>query len=89
MKPEVAFPEPFRLDSEYDHFLLSYTESHLSRHLFTGADGLPDYVNLKNHFLNEGRLQPSAAIDLIQKAKEILAKEPNVLMLKPPLLGKD
>jgi len=70
LNPSIPFPEPYKLDSE---------------HLFT-LNGKPDWVNLRNHIFAEGRLEIEAAIKLIQTTGEILAKEPNVIALKPPVI---
>lgn len=41
---------------------------------------------LKEHLFHEGRLELDAALLIVQKAKEILSQEKNVLELKPPLI---
>lgn len=56
------------------------------KEIFTGPNGVPNHELLQKHFFGEGRLEISAAKAILQKAREIFAKEPNLLELKPPLV---
>eukprot|EP01083_Nonionella_stella_P125971 381073_1 len=56
----------------------------LHRVLFPDDQSI-DLNALKEHLNREGRLELSAAIHIINKAKEILSKEPNVLKLNAPI----
>ncbi|EAU82917.1 serine/threonine-protein phosphatase 2B catalytic subunit A1 [Coprinopsis cinerea okayama7 len=45
----------------------------------------PDIAFLKNHFYREGRLTEEQALWILEKATEILRKEPNVLQVDAPI----
>jgi len=47
----------------------------------------PDVAFLKNHFYREGRLTEEQAIWIIERATELLRKEPNVLNVDAPITG--
>jgi serine/threonine-protein phosphatase 2B catalytic subunit len=47
----------------------------------------PDVAFLKNHFYREGRLTEEQAIYILDKASDILAAEPNLLMVDAPITG--
>lgn len=47
----------------------------------------PDINFLKNHFYREGRLTEEQALWIIEKATDILKKEPNVLSVDAPITG--
>ncbi len=47
----------------------------------------PDVSFLKNHFYREGRLTEEQALWIIEKATELLRKEPNVLNVDAPITG--
>lgn len=53
--------------------------------VFSLKDGKPNPEILKQHFLEEGRLEYDCARKLILQAKELFEKEPNTLHLKPDL----
>ena len=43
---------------------------------------------LKKHFLGEGKLEKQHVLKLLNKAKEVLSEEPNLLRLSDPITGK-
>eukprot|EP00727_Mastigamoeba_balamuthi_P005738 m51a1_g1784 hypothetical protein (624) ;mRNA; f:353494-356500 len=47
-------------------------------------NGVPDIPVLREHLRGEGRLEDSAALRLLFDTREMLAREPNLLLLKPP-----
>jgi len=47
--------------------------------------GLPNCEVLKNHLAREGRLNPKDAIELVQRAADILKREANLLILQDPI----
>ena len=47
----------------------------------------PDIAFLKNHFYREGRLTEEQAIWIIDRATELLRREPNVLNVDAPITG--
>jgi len=48
----------------------------------------PDVAFLKNHFYREGRLTEEQALWILEKATEVLRKEPNVLEVDAPITGQ-
>lgn len=49
-------------------------------------DGLPDWKLVRDHLLQEGRLEDSVAQELCNRVVETLSKEPNVFTLEPPVI---
>jgi serine/threonine-protein phosphatase 2B catalytic subunit len=49
--------------------------------------GLPDIRFLKDHFYREGRLTESQALYILEKGKEILKLENNLLEIPAPVTG--
>ena len=47
----------------------------------------PDLVFLKEHFFREGRLTEEQAIYILQKATDILRREPTLLEVDAPITG--
>jgi hypothetical protein len=47
----------------------------------------PDIAFLKNHFYREGRLTEDQALYILEKASDVLAAEPNLLMVDAPITG--
>jgi serine/threonine-protein phosphatase 2B catalytic subunit len=47
----------------------------------------PDIAFLKNHFYREGRLTEEQALWIIEKATDVLRREPNVLTVDAPITG--
>jgi hypothetical protein len=52
------------------------------------AKDKPNYQFLKNHFASEGKVSESHALWIIEKATEILKKEPNLLEVDAPVEGE-
>lgn len=48
---------------------------------------LPDIKFLKEHFYREGRLSESQALYILEKGKEILKQEENLLEIPAPVTG--
>jgi serine/threonine-protein phosphatase 2B catalytic subunit len=53
----------------------------------TERPGLPDINFLKDHFYREGRLTESQALHILEKGKEILRLEKNLLEIPAPITG--
>jgi len=53
--------------------------------IFQGKLRIPNADNILKHFHEEGRILPEHAIEIIQRAKELFAKEPNTLILQEPI----
>lgn len=49
--------------------------------------GLPDIHFLKNHFYREGRVTESQALFILEKGKELLKSENNLLEIPAPITG--
>lgn len=49
--------------------------------------GLPDINFLKNHFFREGRVSESQALFILDKGKELLQLENNLLDIPAPITG--
>lgn len=47
----------------------------------------PDVAFLKNHFYREGRLTEDQALFIIERATDVLRREPNVLNVDAPITG--
>eukprot|EP01101_Sappina_pedata_P010033 TRINITY_DN621_c0_g1_i1.p1 TRINITY_DN621_c0_g1~~TRINITY_DN621_c0_g1_i1.p1 ORF type:complete len:685 (-),score=246.37 TRINITY_DN621_c0_g1_i1:94-2148(-) len=50
-----------------------------------GLDHAPNMVLLTDHFYKEGKITNQAAITILNKAEDILRKEPNLLELEAPI----
>jgi serine/threonine-protein phosphatase 2B catalytic subunit len=50
--------------------------------------GLPDIHFLKDHFYREGRLTETQALFILEKGKEILRLEKNLLDIPAPVTGR-
>ncbi|KAH3757899.1 calcineurin catalytic subunit A [Pelomyxa schiedti] len=57
----------------------------LTPEILFSDDTKPNITLLASHISREGKLEVSAAVELIHQCKAILASEPNVLELKAPL----
>ena len=53
--------------------------------LLQGPKNLPNWLLLKKHFEDEGRLAKSSALHLITHASLLFRKEPNILILSDPI----
>jgi serine/threonine-protein phosphatase 2B catalytic subunit len=49
--------------------------------------GLPDIAFLKDHFYREGRLSETQALYILEKGRDILKSEPNLLQVGAPVTG--
>ena len=57
-----------------------------SNMLFSGTNGKPNLKLLRQWLYRQGRLSDEAAIQLIRKAKAILEREPNLLVIYAPVV---
>lgn len=57
----------------------------LTRAKLFDKDGMPDLPVLKAHLQREGRLEMSAAMELVKRGEEIFKQEKNILYLKYPV----
>eukprot|EP00906_Rhabdomonas_costata_P023122 RCo033272 len=48
-------------------------------------DGMPNLVNLRDHFVREGLLAVEDALNIVQKAAAVLKREPNLLIVTDPV----
>lgn len=50
-------------------------------------EGYPDINFLKDHFFHEGRLTENQALYILEKGKDLLAQENNLLQIPAPVTG--
>lgn len=51
-------------------------------------EGYPDIHFLKDHFYHEGRLTENQALYILEKGKDLLRRESNLLQIPAPVTGK-
>lgn len=53
--------------------------------VFDPSTGLPNHQFLREHFIHEGRLSTSQTLNILQKATDLFASEPNLINVPAPV----